>query len=123
MPLSEILAVPFILAASYLCARLVGDNWAETKALGDSQRTMEWVTGALSAIGFSYAYVLLVVLALEKAGKLSPGAALQVTHVGYGFLVFPAVGALAVGIHHYWLTRTRREAATNVDEADFLVDL
>jgi hypothetical protein len=123
VPISEVLSIPLILAVSYLGARLVGDNWAETKALGDTQRTMEWTTGILSAVGFSYAYVLFVVLALEKSGHLSPGAALQVTHIGYGFLAFPALGALAVSVHHVWLTRMRRSAASNADEAEFLVNL
>ena len=123
VPVSELLSVPLILAVSYVCARLVGDNWAETKALGDTQRTLEWATAVLSAVGFSYAYVLFVVLLLETSGHLSPGAALQVTHIGYVFLVFPALGATAVSIHHVWLTRVRRAAASDQDEAEFLVDL
>lgn len=88
-----ILVVNF--AISWWNARAVGQNWVEAKHLGGWIWFMAWMGWLMSALGFTWCYVLVLALLAKSAGYIDAQAMNAAIALGYLIVVW---GILVSGL-------------------------
>jgi hypothetical protein len=68
-------------------AYAVGRAWVETKVAGGWPRFMAWMGAIMSASGFSWCYLILLVLLADALGWLDHDAVLAAVNLGYILLI------------------------------------
>jgi hypothetical protein len=90
----------------------VGLSWAETKAAGGWTRFMSWMGATMSAVGFSWCYLVVIALVIRSTGykKLPENYVDAMFALGYLMLVIPLIGSgLAITLQswaYFWRRRT-----------------
>ena len=113
---------------SWLNAWSVGRSWADSKATGSWPRVVTWSAAVMSACGFTWCYLILLVIGADtlgvfapdpKTAELSPTA--QNPHefvklaleMGYVVIIFPILGSgLAIWIDSVTTAWRRRDAVS-----------
>jgi hypothetical protein len=75
---------------SWWNARMVGLDWVETRHLGGWIRLMAWMGWLMSALGFTWCYVLILALLARSAGYIDDQAMQGAIALGY-LVVIPGV--------------------------------
>lgn len=78
------------LAISFWNAKVAGWAWVETKHAGGWRRFMVWMGAAMSAIGFTWCYLIILVFLGYATGNISGNAAMAALQLGY-ILIIPGV--------------------------------
>ncbi len=91
IPASAILITAFFMALnfgiSWANAYFVGRSWADSKAVGGWPRFMVWCAAIMSASGFSWVYLIVLVVIANLTGLLMPAYALLAIQLGYVILI------------------------------------
>jgi hypothetical protein len=85
-----ILAWLLMFAMSAWNAYAVGRAWVETKVVGGWPRFMAWMGAVMSASGFSWCYLILLILGAQAMGWLPDDAVTAAINLGY-LLIIPAI--------------------------------
>jgi len=105
-----LLVVNFLI--SIFNAWSVGRTWVETKAIGGWTRFMSWMGATMSAVGFSWCYLVIFAFAAGPDGfhKLDVKYVNAMFSLGYLALVLPLIGSgIAITIDswaYFWRKRT-----------------
>jgi hypothetical protein len=89
-PVCFILAWLLMFAMSAWNAYAVGRAWVETKVVGGWPRFMAWMGAIMSACGFSWCYLILLVLGAQAMEWLPDDAVNAAIMLGY-ILIIPAI--------------------------------
>lgn len=96
----------FTLAISAFNAWSVGRVWVESKAVGGLPRFMAWMGATMSAIGFTWCYVLILASLASGFEWLDEQYVEAMISLGYLAIILPALGsglAITVGSWvHFW---------------------
>lgn len=106
-------------AISWFNAWSVGRSWAETKAIGGLARFMAWCGGIMSASGFTWCYLVILMLinACTAGSKyhLPDKYAEGVFRLGYLIIILPVIGSgIAITIQswaYFWKERNFKNGA------------
>lgn len=99
-------------AISVFNAWSVGHSWLETKAAGGFVRFMAWMGATMSAVGFSWCYLVLIAVAAGPDGfhRLTQPYVDAMFSLGYLAIIVPCIGSgLAITVDswaHFWRKRT-----------------
>lgn len=100
------------LAISIFNAWSVGRSWAEAKNAGGWTRFMSWMGGVMSAVGFTWIYLILAaeIFGPGGLGKLNAKYVEGMWSLGYLAIVIPLIGSgIAITIDswaYFWRRRT-----------------
>jgi len=75
---------------SWWNARMVGLDWVESKQLGGWIRFMTWMGWLMSALGFTWCYVLILAVLARSAGYIDDQAMQAAISLGY-LVVIPGI--------------------------------
>ena len=112
-----LLALNFVI--SFWNAKAVGNAWVETKHSGGWPRFMAWMGAIMSALGFTWCYLIIMTLVAVSAGKLTTESAIAVLNLGYVVIV---PGVLFSGIMimiDSWANAYRKRTVANVGVAGY----
>ncbi len=104
------LAVNFVI--SIFNAWSVGRTWVETKAIGGWARLMSWMGATMSAVGFTWCYLVILAFAAGPDGfhKLPEPYVNAMFSLGYLALIIPCIGSgLAITVDswmYFWRKRS-----------------
>lgn len=90
----------------------VGKSWVETKAVGGFARFMSWMGATMSAVGFSWCYLVILAFAAGPDGfkKLPANYVEAMFSLGYLIIIGPCIGSgLAITLQswaYFWRRRT-----------------
>lgn len=90
----------------------VGLSWVETKAAGGAARFMSWMGATMSAVGFSWCYLVVIAFAAGPSGfhKLPDRYVDAMFQLGYLIIIGPCIGSgLAITLQswaYFWRRRT-----------------
>ena len=107
----------FTLGISVLNAWSCGKSWNDTRIAGGWQHFLNWCGATMSAVGFTWVYLIIVALAAGPGGfnKLSEHRIEQLVSLGYLAVIIPCIGSgIAITIQswaHFWRNRTFGNAA------------
>jgi hypothetical protein len=99
-------------AISVFNAWSVGHSWLETKAAGGFVRFMAWMGATMSAVGFSWSYLVIIAVAAGPDGfhRLPQPYVDAMFSLGYLVIIGPCIGSgLAITVDswaHFWRKRT-----------------
>jgi len=99
-------------AISIFNAWSVGRSWIETKAVGGLVRFMAWMGATMSAVGFSWCYLVIIAFAAGPDGfhKLPANYVQAMFSLGYLIIIGPCIGSgVAITIDswaYFWRKRT-----------------
>jgi hypothetical protein len=119
----ELLLIGFIwvlnLAISFWNAYACGKVWAETKAAGGWHRFMTWMGAIMSASGFTWCILIVVMLSLGQFGILTPYWTKIGLEMGY-VLIVPGIlfSGLMITIDS-WATAYRQGGVLNYGVAAY----
>jgi hypothetical protein len=98
---------------SWFNARSVGRSWADSKAIGGWPRFMVWSGAVMSASGFTWCYLVLLVLIATATGLLPMRYVQVALELGYVLIIFPALGSgIAIWMDSVTTAWRRRDAAS-----------
>lgn len=108
----------FNFAVSWFNAWSVGRSWSETKAVGGMSRFMAWCGAIMSASGFTWCYLIILVLinsAMPHKWQLPQKYSDAVLALGYLAIILPIIGSgIAITIQswaYFWRERTFKNGA------------
>ncbi len=107
-----VLLVVLNFAISIFNAWAVGRSWVETKAVGGFARFMSWMGATMSAVGFSWCYLVILAFAAGPDGfnKLPANYVQAMFALGYLIIIGPCIGSgLAITLQswaYFWRRRT-----------------
>jgi hypothetical protein len=107
-----VLLVVLNLVISVFNAWSVGRSWYETKAVGGFVRFMAWMGATMSAVGFTWSYLVVIAALAGPDGfqRLPPHYVDAMFSLGYLVLIGPCIGSgIAITIDswaHFWRKRT-----------------
>jgi hypothetical protein len=81
---------------SWFNAWSVGRSWAETKAFGGLPRFFAWCGSVMSACGFTWCYLVLLVIinhAIPWKYQLPPKYEEAMFRLGYLMIILPVIGS------------------------------
>jgi len=98
---------------SWLNAWSVGRSWADSKAVGGWPRFMVWCAATMSASGFTWCYLIVIVLAVSTTGYLKPQYVQAALELGYVVIIIPVLGSgLAIWMDSVTTAIRRRNAVS-----------
>ena len=98
-------------AISILNAWGVGRTWVETKVVGGFPRFMAWMAATMSAVGFTWCYLVILAFAAGPNGfhKLPANYVDAMFSLGYLIIILPCIGSgTAITLDswaHFWRKR------------------
>jgi hypothetical protein len=98
-------------------AWVVGRTWVETKAAGGVTRFMSWMGATMSAVGFSWCYLVILAFAAGPNGfkRLPANYVEAMFSLGYLIIIGPCIGSgIAITIEswaYFWRKRGLGNAA------------
>lgn len=108
----------FNFAVSWFNAWSVGRSWNETKAVGGVARFMAWCGAIMSASGFTWSYLVLLVLAnmvMPHKWQLPPKYVDAMFSAGYLIIILPVIGSgIAITVQswsYFWRERNFKNGA------------
>ncbi len=110
MLLIYILLVLFNFGLSWLNAYQVGRVWADSKVAGSWPRTVVWAGAVMAAVGFTWCYLVVLVLIANAFEWLPPEYLQLAFNIGYVIIIVPAIGSgMIIWVHSVlvaWKERT-----------------
>lgn len=110
MLLIYILLVLFNFAISWFNAYQVGRVWADSKVAGSWPRAVVWAGAVMAAVGFTWCYLVVLVLIANAAEWLPPEYLQLAFNIGYVIIIVPAIGSgMIIWVHSVlvaWKERT-----------------
>ncbi len=107
-----VLLVVLNFVISIFNAWAVGRSWVETKAVGGVARLMSWMGATMSAVGFSWCYLVILAFAAGPDGfkRLPQNYVEAMFALGYLIIIGPCIGSgLAITLQswaYFWRRRT-----------------
>ena len=102
---------------SFWNAKEAGKIWAESKGVGGWVRVLTWCAVIQSAIGFTYAYAIIIGALAYNFGYISPYTFRLLMDLTYVLIIIPALGSgLAITIHS-WIAFAREKSLMNLGTA------
>lgn len=102
---------------SWWNAKVCGQAWAETKALGGFMRLVVWSGAIQSAIGFSMVYVFVIGGLGAWTGYIPAKAFVAMTQLWYIAVIVPALGTGIIITVHSWIVAYRERDLTSMGMA------
>lgn len=100
---------------SWWNAKVTGQIWLESKAIGGMSRVMAWVGAIMAAIGFTYSFAIIVSFGLMAFGY--GYIAQYVFALTYLLIIFPAIGTGIIVMIESWIRFFRERNLANLGVA------
>lgn len=81
------------LGISWLNAWPIGRSWVESRMVGGFVRFMAWMVATMAAVGFTWSYVVIMVMVAAKFQLLPPAYVTGMMSLGYLAIIIPAIGS------------------------------
>lgn len=107
------------LGISFWNAKVCGEAWAESKAVGGFIRLVVWSGAIQSAVGFSMIYIFLIAGAGYATGFLPPKAIDALISLWYLAVIIPVLGTGLIITVQSWITAYRERSLLNMGMASY----
>ena len=105
------------LGISFWNARVTGQCWAESKAVGGWIRILVWCGAIQAAIGFSSVYIFLLSTVCVITGILLASTLSAVNALFYLLIIIPALGTGLIIMIQSWISLYRERSLANLGGA------
>lgn len=102
---------------SWYNAKVCGEHWSESKALGGFARVLMWCGAIQSAIGFSMILLLAEMGIAIATGSLPQKAVEAAASLWYLAVIIPALGTGLIITVHSWIIAIRERSWQNMGAA------
>jgi hypothetical protein len=114
-----VLILALNVAISFWNAKVCGEAWAESKAVGGFIRWVVWSGAIQSAVGFSMLYVFMMAGAGYVTGFLSLKAIEALLSLWYLAVIIPVLGTGLIITVHSWIVAYRERSLLNMGTAAY----
>ncbi len=105
------------LGISFWNAKVCGEAWVESKAVGGWIRLVVWCGAIMAAIGFTEVIAIVLILGAADMNLLPPETVKAAFSLIYVLIVPPAIGAGVIITIHSWIAWWREKSLLNLGVA------